>query len=293
MSDSPGRSVRYLVAWGGDKRSQDALALGVDLATTFAAGLDVLYVLQEESVLGVQHPGERDFRDRVEAQARQALQREVADLPAELDVRLHVRRAPSVTQGILDEIPRVDARLLVIGAGASGGTRFVANAVAGALLHASPVPVAMATRRYRRTERGPLDELTVAIGTRPGAQLVLDESVAGAARVGLPLRLVSLVDGAGRSDEELVGRAETTRELLDGLRERVVQAGGSGLDVQVDVGHGRTLKKAVDHLDWSRRSVLMVGSSRLAQGRQTFLGSTATRLLGHLPVPMIVVPRPE
>ena len=46
----------------------------------------------------------------------------------------------------------------------------------------------------------------------------------------------------------------------------------------------------MDGLDWEDGEVLVIGSSRLAQGRSIFLGSTANRILRALPVPMIVVP---
>ena len=35
----------------------------------------------------------------------------------------------------------------------------------------------------------------------------------------------------------------------------------------------------------------VVGSSRLAEPRRLFLGSTAAKMLHELPVPMVVVPR--
>ena len=60
----------------------------------------------------------------------------------------------------------------------------------------------------------------------------------------------------------------------------------------VRVASGRTLKKAAQDVDWAPGGLLLIGSSRLAQGRQTFLGTTAARLLKHVPVPMVVVPRP-
>ena len=37
--------------------------------------------------------------------------------------------------------------------------------------------------------------------------------------------------------------------------------------------------------------MLFVGSSRLAGNRQIFLGTTTARILRHLPIPMIVLPR--
>ncbi len=46
----------------------------------------------------------------------------------------------------------------------------------------------------------------------------------------------------------------------------------------------------MDGLDWEDGEVLVIGSSRLAQGRSIFLGSTANRILRALPVPMLVVP---
>ena len=57
------------------------------------------------------------------------------------------------------------------------------------------------------------------------------------------------------------------------------------------MAQGRTIEEAVDRLDWEDGESLLIGSSRLAQHRATFLGSTANRILRALPVPMIVVPR--
>ena len=47
----------------------------------------------------------------------------------------------------------------------------------------------------------------------------------------------------------------------------------------------------MDRLDWQDGEMLLIGSSRLAQNKSIFLGSTANRILRALPVPMIVVPR--
>jgi nucleotide-binding universal stress UspA family protein len=51
------------------------------------------------------------------------------------------------------------------------------------------------------------------------------------------------------------------------------------------------MAEAVESIDWAAGGLLIVGSSRLAQGRQTFLGPTAARILRHVPVPVVVVPR--
>ena len=57
------------------------------------------------------------------------------------------------------------------------------------------------------------------------------------------------------------------------------------------VAEGDSIEDAVAHLDWQPGEVLLVGSSRLAQPRRLFLGSTAAKMLHEVPVPMIVVPR--
>jgi nucleotide-binding universal stress UspA family protein len=64
-----------------------------------------------------------------------------------------------------------------------------------------------------------------------------------------------------------------------------------GVDVTVEMGRGRTMAEAVASIDWGAGGLLLLGSSRLAQGRQTFLGPTAARILRHVPVPVVVVPR--
>ena len=54
-----------------------------------------------------------------------------------------------------------------------------------------------------------------------------------------------------------------------------------------------TVEDAVNKLGWHDGDVIMVGSSRLAQPRRLFLGSTAAKMLRVLQVPMIVVPKDE
>ena len=50
-------------------------------------------------------------------------------------------------------------------------------------------------------------------------------------------------------------------------------------------------KTRSSQLSWEPGELAVVGSSRLAQPRRLFLGSTAAKMLHELPVPMVVVPR--
>ena len=56
---------------------------------------------------------------------------------------------------------------------------------------------------------------------------------------------------------------------------------------------GPTVEDAVNKLDWYDGDLIMVGSSRLAQPRRLFLGSTAANMLRVLQVPMVVVPKED
>lgn len=283
--------ARYLVAYAADRRSRDALALAGVLAQTFDAALDVVYIVHEPSTRTSHQPNTADFAAHVREQARQWLEDARDRVPAGVPVELHLRDAASVATGLFDATTELGSALIVIGSGSGSGRPLVASPVVGAVLHASPVPVAMAPRKYgigREDQRGPLEELACAVGTRPGAQQVLEEAVGAVGRVNLPLRLVSLVDltGHDRSAGKAARRAaeEALLAAADQVGERSV--------VRTDVGRGKNLKQAAGRIAWNPRSALLVGSSRLAQGRQTFLGTTASRLLAHLPIPMIVVPRP-
>lgn len=280
--------ARYLVAWGGDKRSQDALKLGAVMARTFNAKLDVVYVVQHPTNGIIISAGDASFEDQVGREARGWLKKAVKSLDKDLTVETHVAHDTSITHGILRTAERLGSDMIVIGAGAGAGQPVAANPIVGGLIHSSPVPVAMAPRNYRKVKFDSLTSLSAAVGPRPGAQLVVDEAIEGVARVGLPLHLISLVSLKDDKQVHVDGFDEAERILGVAAKKAEGRA-----EVTTTIGKGRSLKAAVKKLDWDERTALMVGSSRLARGRTTFLGTAATRMLGALPVPMVIVPRRE
>ncbi|WP_322612469.1 universal stress protein [Dermacoccus abyssi] len=282
MSDS---TVRYLVAWGGDARSKDALALGATLARTFRADLAVVYVVREET-FGAHTFGDVSFTEEVVRQASEGVQKHLDALTDLDDVVLHVRRSGSVAEGVLDAAKEIDADLIVIGAG-TGTRTLTTNAIVTALLHASPVPVAMAPRGYRKDAPAELTELVAAVGPSAGAGRILEEAIRGVERVSLPMRLVSLLE-LGTDVDVPDERVESVRAALERAAEEVDVD-----EVTSHVGQGKNLKEAIANIEWKPDSALIIGSSRLAQGKQTFIGTVASRMLAHLPIPMIVAPRGE
>ncbi|MHA7283484.1 universal stress protein [Arthrobacter sp. TMS2-4] len=277
--------MRYVVGYTADGRGHDAVCLAVALARRQDASLDLVLVTPAHSpYAGTYLPG-RGFESLLTVQLREWMDQGLALVPEDVSARGVVVRAESNAEGLIRAAEDTEASLIVIGASSRGLTNlFNVGNVARSLLHASPVPVALAPRSYRRTD--PITRLTCAVGNRAGADDVVSVAVSSAQRRGLPLRLVSLVTlDAGHEDPEGV-EDEANRRLADAAS--ALAAGGR---VSVETAHGASIEEAIEALAWDEGEVLLVGSSRLAQHMRIFLGSTANKILRTLTIPMIVVPR--
>lgn len=277
--------MRYIVGYTADERGHDAVCLAVALARRQDADLDLVLVTPEHSVYAGTYPPDQGFDTLLSEQMREWMDQGLALVPDDVTARGVVIRAESNAEGLIRAAEDTEASLIVIGASSRGlAARFSVGNVARGLLHAAPVPVALAPRGYRRTE--PVTRLTCAVGRRAGADDVISVAVSSAKRRGLPLRLVSLValdsgqpDAGGAEDEANRRLAEAASSLAAGGR------------VSVETAHGSSIEEAVEAMAWDEGEVLLVGSSRLAQHMRLFLGSTANKILRTLTIPMVVVPR--
>lgn len=287
-------SGRIVVGYTADDSGADALALGTRLSRASEAILDVVMVLPSEARNSTV-PTDTGYERYLKGQSREWLAEasESLDDDDEVTQSLHVRYAESFAEGLITAAHEFGASLIVVGA-ARGGIlgRARIGSVANELLHSSDVPVALAPAGSRDVPvtQG-LTRITAAIGTRPGADALLEASVRLARSTHAPLRLVSLVpiDLPAGLDEglvELTGAVHADEVLLAARRELP-----ANLDATAVAGTGATIEEAVAGLDWHEGEVVLVGSSRLATPRHLFLGSTAAKMLRELPVPMIVVPR--
>ena len=62
-------------------------------------------------------------------------------------------------------------------------------------------------------------------------------------------------------------------------------------DIETVVGRGESWGEAVDDVEWEPGDVLVVGSSSVGPIARVFLGSRATKIIQHSPVPVVLVPR--
>jgi len=284
---------RIVVGYTADDSGADALALGTRIARASEAILDVVMVLPSEAHNSTV-PTDTGYERYLKGQSREWLAEASESLDDEDVVQsLHVRYAESFAEGLIAAAHEFGASLIVVGA-ARGGLlgRSRIGSVANELLHSSDVPVALAPVGSRDVPVAQgITRVTAAIGTRPGADALLEASVRLARTTHAPLRLVSLVpiDLPAGLDEGLVELTGTVHadEVLHTARRELP----AGIDATAIAATGATIEEAVRGLDWHDGELVLVGSSRLAAPRHLFLGSTAAKMLRELPVPMIVVPR--
>lgn len=281
-----------VVGYTATDAGADAAALGARLARSLGARVHLVMVLPSEGTRNAAVPPERAYEDVLRGQARQWLSDAAATLPADLTRTGHVRFAESFAAGLVAAGEEFGARVIVVGA-AGGGLfgRHRLGSVASELLHSSTIPVALAPAGFAQQDDHVMPRVTAAVGIRPGADALLDEAASVATDAGVPLRLVSLMSfdvppGLDTAAIRIVqdGHAES-------VLEKAAAAVPSDVSTAIEQATGDSVEDAVTHLSWLPGEVILVGSSRLAQPRRLFLGSTAAKMLHELPVPMIVVPR--
>ena len=266
--------MKYVVGYRPDERGADAVALASVAARTQGAELHLVHVVH----------GSKSSDPEME---KRALLMVPDDVPATFSTKV----ADSFVHGLIAAAQEDDAAMIVVGAASNGlFKRFTVGSVANGLLHASPVPVALAPRGYNRKD--PLTRLTVMTGVREGWQAVLNVGTTAADRRHVPLRLVSVVeiDQTEPSDFDLGNALSPAKQHVNTV---LAEAAAKLPDTKVTVtlAHGRNIEEAIDGIGWKSGELVVVGSSRLAENRKIFLGSTANKILRALPVPMVVVPR--
>ncbi|MGO4680401.1 universal stress protein [Microbacterium sp. 2MCAF23] len=282
-------TTSIVVGYTATETGSDALALGVRLARATRRHLHVLIVLPGH---GETAGAEQD--SPAQGQAAQWLDEAQEMIPADVAHTAHVRVHDSFAEGLVLASEQLEAALIVVGAanGATIGLHRMGS-IAQALLHSSPIPVALAPAGFAHSVdvQAPISRITAAIGNRPGADALLETAVALSGATGATLRLVSLVAfdvprGFDPNSIRLVSAAHG-----DDVLARAEMELPRGVRAELERAPGDTVEEAVAQLAWLPGELILVGSSRLAQPRRLFLGSTAAKMLDIIPVPMIVVPR--
>ena len=291
--------MTIVVGFAPDGRGRAVLHLAAMLARSGAEDLLVCAVVP---AAWPPSPAKVDaeYQSYVQGAADNALSRARGRLPADVPASFEVLHARSAPAGLLDVADRVSASLVVVGSAAEGGSGMVAvGSTSARLLHSSHVPIALAPRGFRVAADARVARVTAAFGGSDDDLVVAAAGVA--ARVGASLRIASFAVHAHpphtvaighEADEamiqqwvdEISGRARAT------LAE-VADLPFSPHECEAVIGAGEDWGDALEDIDWSDGDVLVVGSSSIGPLARVFLGSRATKIVRHSPVPVVVVPR--
>jgi nucleotide-binding universal stress UspA family protein len=245
-------------------------------------------------------PVEDEYLGYVTSQARQSLERMVAKLPAELDTWVVVHQSASVPTGLTDLAAEIGADLVVVGSSSSGLLgRIALGSVTARLVHTAAVPVAIAPRGYPMCP-GPVQRLTVSYGGQADVGGLIATSAELAKRWSLALRIVSFTV---RPKTALRGTIEPSAEdlVVEQWARRTVEEITKQLNdvrskiplpnIEVMIGSGHDWQEAVEDVSWETGDLLLLGSGAAGPTAQVFLGSAASKILRHAPVPVMIVPR--
>ena len=193
-----------------------------------------------------------------------------------------------------------DARLVVVGSSSSGLLGRVAlGSVTERLVHTAAVPVAIAPRGYPPGPE-PIRRLTAAYGGEADINGLIAAAAELAKQWPVQLRIVSftvrpvtMFSGAiERSAEDLVVQQWARRTIDDIIKQLNAFAPHIPVpDVDVVVGSGHDWREAVEAVSWEAGDMLLLGSGAAGQAAHVFLGSAASKILRHAPVPVMIVPR--
>jgi nucleotide-binding universal stress UspA family protein len=215
-----------------------------------------------------------EYRRFLDGMARAALERARERLPGDVAADSVVHHARSAPTGLLEVAERREAAMIIVGT--SGHPAI--GSVTARLLHGSPVPVALAPHGFRSRPGARVERVTAAFG---GSEGLVGAGAAVAATLGAPLRVASFA---------VPVHAPFAADLVKRWAQELEAAAGQAPAV---VGHGASWEQAIGDVEWRDGDVLVVGSSSAAPPARVFLGSRASRIIRHSPVPVIVVPRQD
>ena len=296
--------MTLVVGFPPGKDDWSSIELGATLARSAATDLLVVTVVPAVWPTPVAGHTDREFEDWAEQQGSAAVA-EANDILAEHcpDVSGVARwtSGRSVASALLEQAEEIDAAMIVVGSGSTGSYGRVHPGATGEwLLHSSHVPVAVATRGYAASAHGRIRRVSCAFRGDEKSLQTVERTAAICADVGASLRLVTFAvrgrtvytAGVGAQAEDMVLERWVSQATAAQQSTLAALTGSATAPADLDgvVATGRSWGAAVDHLDWDRDEVLVVGSSTAGVIERIFLSSNASKIVRHSPVPVIVVP---
>lgn len=292
--------MTVVVGYLAGKSGVAPLNLAVSAARTLHTSLTVVTVVPKPWT--TPSPARVDaeyaaWADQLAADSAKEAGRYLDTLPHQVDVRYHSHSHRSVSGGLVEVVSELDTDVLVLGSSANGQLgQVVVGSTADWLLHSSPVPVAIAPRGYREPRAGALTRITCGYPGTPGSADIVRRTYALAKLLKVPLRVITFAVrgrtmyppevGLHAEDSILAAWESQATVLLNELR----TDGVVGDEVELAVVSGNGWDQALDDAEWQDGEILALGTSTRGEVARVFLGSRATKIIRHSPVPVLVLP---
>ncbi len=291
--------MSILVGVNPGQRSASVLHLAAMLARSIGTDLIVAAVLPQ-SWSPLRHNADGEWRTYMSDSADIVLDH-AASVIVGVKATFVQHTARSAHRGLLELVEEHKPDLVVVGSSSAGAIGQIAlGSTNDALLHASPVPVAIAPRGFRAADTATVTRITAAYGGTDAAADVVLGAAGVAQSIGASLRVASfavtrgsVTAGVGLEAEQDVAD-EWARTIEDHVRSLLAEVTALPRVPELDgavVGMGDTWAHALEDVEWDAGDVLVVGSSTLGPLARVFIGSHATKVVRNSPVPAIIVPR--
>lgn len=298
--------LRVLVSWSPSSTGTEAIEFAAWLARSTPVQIRVVSTISQpltvtslSKLSGSYKKWFKKERATCERAVKKTLNEAGVDKD-QLDKNVSVLLAgPSRPQLLEQAAEDFTASVILLGANQSAPKgRFFSGSTADALLHYAPLPVGLIPRGIKLSKHG-VTRINFAftdLGRADDPALL--HAACMARRGGIPLRILAfsakgLVDVPLEYSPTFPSDAPNWREhslsLLDRAHDFIAERFPE-LSVTTAIGSGHGWSGAVDSLKWKKGDLLCLGSSPMGPIERVFIGSTATELLPHLGVPVLVCP---
>ncbi|WP_458315925.1 universal stress protein [Mycolicibacterium brisbanense] len=273
--------------------------LAAQIAQTTGDKIIAAAVVGGPTVIGVEQL-ERAYHQQLSARALRSLTHTISQVRTDLDITPVVHRSTSIPRGLTELTTDHDADLVVVGSSSAGLLgRIALGSVTERLAHTARVPVAIAPRGYPYSPLA-LQRITVGYGGMSGTTPLIRKTAELAASWRTHMRIASftvrpalMLGGSIEQSAEDLVTDQWTRTAIRALRRQLDHARESVPlpDVDLVIGTGTDWPDAVNAIAWGSGDLLVLGSGAAGPLAQVFLGSAASKILRHVPVPVMILPR--
>ncbi|MGC5170139.1 universal stress protein [Microbacterium sp. DT81.1] len=293
--------MTYVVGYAPHKHDRSAIELACQLAKSLPQPVVAVSVVPRGWGTPFAAGTDREYEQWAAGEGADSAALAAADLAQHPDIDGSAVwvAGRSVPQALLEEAAKRDAEILVVASGddAEPG-RIRLTPKTDRLVHSSTVPVAIAPRGHN-TSNG-VTRITVAFRDDDASWSLLTRVAEISTRASARLRVVTfLVRPSRRPVTSAVSHAETQVIDLWGVQAASAQAaamvhlnsiGVTGDGLELAMAEGSDWGEAVTGVEWADGDLMVLGSSSTHRLAQVFLGSSASKIVRHAPVPVVIVP---